>query len=380
MQWLMKKQWIVIALIIAFVLIGYRIFLYSPSVEVCAVKQQQIKGEIHGPGTVQAKIPVSVSAKITGILQKLNVDQGDMVKLGAVLAELDSAELSARLEAAQAAVARARQDINKARASVAKSQANLLLAQSNYKRDREVFDKGYISQAYFDVTQAQLKVAESEATEAQKAHEAAGAMLLQVEAETKATEAALDFASIRAPMDGLITSRRSEIGDTITPGTPVFNMVDLNNIWVAAWIDQALVADLKVSQSASIRLRSGRQFSGTIARINKEADTVTRELEVDVLFNQLPEPLVIGEEAEVVINLEAAQYPAVPLTAVLSRDGKTGIFIVEQGRAVFREISLGVHDKTMAAVTAGLKQGDLVIISPGAVVDHQKIKPVEQKI
>jgi HlyD family secretion protein len=157
-------------------------------------------------------------------------------------------------------------------------------------------------------------------------------------------------------------------------------MVDLNSIWVAAWIDQALIAQLKEKQSSTIRLRSGRKFDGKIARINKEADTVTRELEVDVQFEQLPEPLVIGEEAEVFIISEVVQRLAVPLTAVLSRDGKTGVFVVEQGRAVFREISLGPHDKTMAAVSTGLKEGDIVVISPGNITDHQKIKPVEQKI
>jgi len=380
MQWLLKKQWLVIALIIAIIAIGYRMFLYSPSVGVIAVKQQQVQGEICGPGTVQAKIPVSISAKITGILQKLNVDQGHMVKQGSVLAELDSAELTARLEAGRSATVRARQDVEKAKASTAKAQANLLLAQSNYKRDREVFDKGYISQAYFDVTQAQLQVAQSEHTEALKAQDASFAMLAQAEAEAQATEATLDFSRIRAPMDGLITSRRAEIGDTITPGSPVFNMVDLNSIWVAAWIDQALIASLKADQTATIRLRSGRQFKGRIARINKEADTVTRELEVDVLFEQLPEPLVIGEEAEVVITPEAVQCPAVPRTSVLTRDGTTGVFVVEQSRAVFREISLGPHGKTMTGVTTGLKVGELVIVSPGDIADNQKIKPVEQKI
>jgi len=374
-----KKQWLVFALITALSIIGYRIFFYRPSVMVTTVRNQTIQGEIHGPGTVQSKIPVSVSAKITGIVQKLYVDQGHMVTQGSVLAELDSAELAARLEAARSATARARQDVEKAKASTAKAQANLLLAQSNYKRDREVFKKGYISRAYFDVTQAQLQVAHSEYTEALKAQDAAVAMLAQAEAEEQATKATLDFARIYAPMDGLITSRRAEIGDTITPGRPIFNMVDLNSIWVAAWIDQALIANLNVDQTAAIRLRSGRQFKGRIARINKEADTVTRELEVDVLFEQLPEPLVIGEEADVVITPEAVQCLAVPRSAVLTRDGTTGVFVVEQSRAAFRKISLGPYGKTMAGVTTGLAEGDLVIVSPGDITDHKKIKPVEQK-
>ena len=86
-------------------------------------------------------------------------------------------------------------------------------------------------------------------------------------------------------------------------------MVDLDQIWVAAWIDQTKVAQLREGQPAAIKLRSGRVFQGEVVRLNKEADTVTRELEVDVKFAQLPEPLVIGEEAEVDIDTGRVRAP-----------------------------------------------------------------------
>ena len=85
-------------------------------------------------------------------------------------------------------------------------------------------------------------------------------------------------------MDGLITVRKAEVGDTITPGTPIFQMVDTDRIWVAAWIDETKIAQLREGQPAKITLRSGPGFQGEVVRLNKEADTVTRELEVDVKF------------------------------------------------------------------------------------------------
>jgi RND family efflux transporter MFP subunit len=373
-----KIVWIGISIIIL-VLFGYRLFWYKPAVAVVEVKRQTAQGRIHGPGTVQSKVPVSVSAKITGIVQKLNVDQGDMVKQGDVLAGLDIAELQARLASARFAMAKARQDVEKSRAGVAKSQANLVLARNNYKRDLEVFNAHYISQAAFDITQAQVKVAESEFAETGKILEASQAVLAQATAEVSAAEALLDYTVIRAPMDGLITSRKAEIGDTITPGTPIFNMVDLRTIWVAAWIDQALIASLKEGQSATIGLRSGRKFNGRIARINKEADTVTRELEVDVLFEQLPEPLVIGEEAEVLIAAGEAAGAAVPVTAIVSRDGKTGVLVVEKATTAFREVSLGLQNDKLVLVVKGLSEGELVVIEPGALKPAQKVRPVIQK-
>lgn len=361
--------------IVVLFFVGYRLFWYKPAAAAIAVKRQIVQRRIHGPGTVQSKVSVSVGAKITGIVQKLNIDQGAMVKTGDVLAELDTAELQARVESARAAIARARQDLEKTRSSIIKAHASLVLAQSNYKRDLEVFNAGYISQAYFDLTKAQLKVAESEYAETLKTAESAQAVLVQATAEVKAIEATLDYAYIRAPMDGLITKRTAEIGDTITPGIPVFTMVDLRHIWVAAWIDQAQIAHLKENQPAAIRLRSGRVFEGKVARLNKEADIVTRELEIDVTFDSLPEPLIIGEEAEVFIKAKSEDCPAVPVTALLSRDGKTGVLVVEKDKIVFREASLGPQDEKMVSVIKGVSEGELVVIEPNMFKPGQKVKP-----
>jgi len=137
---------------------AYRLFWYRPPVAVMVVKKVEVQGLVHGPGTVQSRVPVTVSAKITGILEKLYADQGDWVKKGQLLAELDALELRAREMAAQAAKNRAQRDIARAQADMIKAQANLGLAQSNYRRDLEVFKPGYISQAAFDTTKAQLMV------------------------------------------------------------------------------------------------------------------------------------------------------------------------------------------------------------------------------
>ena len=172
------------ALVIA--VVGYRLFWYRPPVPVIAVKKIEIHGTVQGPGTVQSKVPVTVSAKITGILEKLYADQGDWVKKGQPLAKLDAVELRAREAAAQAARNRAQRDLARAQADMLKAQANLGLAESNYQRDLEVFKPGYISKAAFDTTKAQLKVAESEVASAKAAVTALEAGVKQAESETHA--------------------------------------------------------------------------------------------------------------------------------------------------------------------------------------------------
>ena len=89
--------------VIILVFLAYRLIWHRPPVPVMAVKKVEVQGKVHGPGTVQARVPVTVSAKITGILEKLYADQGELVQKGQLLAKLDAIELRAREMAAQSA-------------------------------------------------------------------------------------------------------------------------------------------------------------------------------------------------------------------------------------------------------------------------------------
>jgi multidrug efflux pump subunit AcrA (membrane-fusion protein) len=357
------------------VLVGYRLFRYRPSVLVISVKKSEIQGIVRGPGTVQSRVPVVVSARITGILEKLHADQGDQVRKGQLLAELDAVELEARAAAARAAEGRTHRELARAQADLVKAKANLGLAQSNYRRDQEVHKSGYISQAAFDTAEAQLHVAESEVSAVRATAAALEAAVKQAESESHAAEALHNYTRIVAPMDGLITVRKAEVGTTLVPGSPIFQMVDLDKIWIAAWIDQALIARLREGHPARITLRSGRVFQGKVARINTEGDTVTRELEVDVKFEQLPQPLVMGEEGEVDIDTGRQTGPAVPLTAVIAKNGGKGVLVVDHGLLSFRKISLGLQDGVRTAVPEGLKEGELVVVNPAGLMPGRKIQP-----
>jgi HlyD family secretion protein len=369
-----KAVWIAAGAIILIV-VGYRLIWHAPAVPVIAVKQGEIRGKVHGPGTVQSKVPVVVSPKITGILEKLYVDQGDRVQKGQLLAELDSVELRARQAAAQAGKNRAQRDLGRAQADMGKAQANLGLARSNYQRDLEVFKPGYISKAAFDTTKAQLKVAESEVNAYQATVTALQAAVKQSESETHAAAALHNYTRITAPMNGLITVRKAEVGTTLVPGSPIFQMVDLDQIWLAAWIDQALVAQLREGQPARIILRSGREFQGQVERLNQEGDTVTRELEVDVKFDQVPKPLVIGEEGQVEIETGRQTALVVPQSAIIVKNGGKGVLVADNGFLRFRKVGLGLEDGLRTAVTQGLKAGELVVVQPAGLMPGKKVRP-----
>jgi len=359
------------------ILAAYRLFWYRPPVPVTVVKRAEIRGKVHGPGTVQSKVSVTVSAKITGVLEKLHADHGDRIRKGQLLAELDSAEVRARDAASHAAKNRALLELARAQADLNKARANLALAQSNYQRDLEVFKPGYISPAAFDATKSALGVAESEVAANEAAVKAMRAAAGQAESETQAARALLGYTRILAPMDGVITVRKAEVGNTVSPGTPIFQLVN-DQIWAASWIDERKITQLREGQKATIRLRSGRVFQGEVVRLNKEADSVTRELEVDVKFDTLPIPLVIGEETEVEIDTGGQTAPAVPLSAIVERNGSKGVMVVSNGVASFRPIVPGVQDGQRTAVSEGLGEGDIVILNPAGIEPGRKIRPESQ--
>jgi HlyD family secretion protein len=322
-------------------------------------------------------VSVTVSARITGVLEKLHADHGDRIRKGQLLAELDSAEVRAREAASHAAKNRALLELARARADLIKSRANLALAQSNYQRDLEVFKPGYISPAAFDSTKSALGVAESEVAANEAAVKAMMAAADQAESETQAARALLGYTRILAPMDGVITVRKAEVGNTVSPGTPIFQMVN-DQIWAASWIDERKITQLREGQKATIKLRSGRVFQGEVVRLNKEADSVTRELEVDVKFDTLPSPLVIGEETEVEIDTGGQTAPAVPLSAIVERNGSKGVMVVSNGVATFRPIVPGLQDGQRTAVSEGLGEGDMVILNPAGIEPGRKIRPESQ--
>jgi HlyD family secretion protein len=338
------------------------------------VAATEIRGTVRGPGTVQSKVQVTISGKITGILTRLHADQGDEVKAGQILAELDSTELKSRTAAAQSARGRSERDLARARADLLKAEANLGLARSNHARNEEVFKPGYIPAATFDASKSALRVAESEVTASKAVVDAIQAGAAQAEHEAAATKDILGYTRIVAPMDGLIIARKAEVGTILPPGAPIFQMVDYQ-VWAASWIDERMIADVRVGQKASIVLRSGRTFEGEVARLGSAADTVTRELEVDVKFSTLPSPLVIGEESEVTIETGRRVALAVPLSAILVRNGTQGVLTIAGGRARFRPIVTGTRDENYAAVAKGLQAGEIIVLHPAEVAPGKKVRP-----
>jgi multidrug efflux pump subunit AcrA (membrane-fusion protein) len=119
---------------------------------------------------------------------------------------------------------------------------------------------------------------------------------------------------------------------------------------VAARIDEALVGRLVEGMPAAIRLRSGETYAGRVARISRQSDAATRELEVNVAFDAPPARFAIDQEAEVAISAGVERGPSVPIAALVRRDGAQGVMLVREGRAVFHPVRVAASDGRIAIV------------------------------
>ena len=331
-------------------------FLPGEQAQTTPVSQAEVELLVSGPGTVQARVPVTVSARVSAQVVSLHADHGDLVKRGQLLAVLDDRDLAAKRAAAAAARGSNESNIAAAAASLAKARADLELARSRHRRDADLKRDGFISESAYDASALGLKAAAA-------AVDNSAALLAVRRAEGRAVAEDARYADalwantrLTAPMDALVIQRAAEVGSMAVPGAPIFRLVDPGTLWIAARIDEALVGKIEEGMPARITLRNGEEHAGRVARISRQSDAATRELEVNVAFDAPPARFAIDQEAQVSILTGVQRGPAVPLGALVRRDGQQGVMLERGGRKVFQPVRVVASDGSLAIVD-GLDAG-----------------------
>lgn len=321
------------------------------------VSYGEVELRIAGPGTVQARVPVTVSARVSAQVVSLHADHGDLVKRGQLLAVLDDRDLSAKRAATAASGESNARNVAAAEATVAKANADLELARNRERRDADLYRAGFISQSAYDASALGMKAAAASADNAAALVAARRAEGRAVAADARYAQTLWSHTRISAPMDALVIQRSVEPGSTVSPGAALFRLVDPATLWIAARIDEALVGRIEEGMPARIRLRNGEEHFGHVARISRQSDAATRELEVNVSFETPPQRFAIDQEAEVSILAGVERGPAVPVEALVRRDGVQGVILVRDGRKVFQPVRVAASDGKLAVIAEGLDQG-----------------------
>ena len=365
---------------------AYWRFVRAVDVPVAVASQGAIAARVVGPGTVQARIPVTLSARVSATVVQVHADVGDAVRSGQLLVTLDDRDLNARRGVVAGQQEALMRNTEGARAALVKAQADLELARGKQRRDAELLAQGFVSQAVLDVSNSGRDGAAAGVDAAKAALAARAADARSLSQEARYADAVLSYTRIVSPMEGVVIQRLGEVGNTVVPGTPLLKIVDPKSLWVTTRVDESVVGRVQPGQTASIRLRSGEVLPGKVARIARQSDAATRELDVHVAFDTVPQRFAIDQEAEVSIDVGEDRGILVPLTALtaLTRDkaGRAGVLVIDgvsidgsnRGRTRFLTVETGGADERHVLIRKGLTGGETVVANVAGVPANRRVR------
>ena len=372
------------------------------TVEADKVKKGDLASIVTGSGKVQAKKDVKIGAMVPGLIISLPVKDGDLVKKGQLLVQIDPSEY-------KSAVAQTTAQLNSAKASF--EQAKLL-----HERQQKLFEKSLTSKEQYDASLTQYDVAKAQYDQSQ--------------ASLRQAEDLLAKTTINAPMDGKITELLKKEGEMVTGATynptEIMTISDLSAFEVEVEVDETDIAETRLTQEAKIKIDAfpDTSFKGEVSEIGNTAKIAgfgTQDQVVNFIVKVLIQDEVNGIKPgmSASVDITTASHKDVlniPIAAVVmreekkdtlntkSKEGKAealassakeekndkkkkkeleGVFLIEKGRAKFAQIKSGIADQQNMEIVSGLKENDQIITGSYKILrtlkDGDKIK-IEKKM
>lgn len=305
------------------------------------VVQKNIAEELSLTGTLKPRAQVQVVSEISARLLRLHKDEGAYVGKGEIIASLDATDAKLALDRAAATVAMAQ--ANREHASAERDRANHL------QQTGGITDKDHLA------AQVNLQVAE--------------ASLRQAKAEEAIAAQQLSRCQIRAPYSGHVAKRLADAGTMLAPGTPLLTLVDNAVLEFRAAVPSADLPRARIGAKAQVTLDAlpGFNARGSITRILPLVDERSRSFEVVIEVSGRPE-LVAGLFARAQVKVRDLNDAIVVPPSAVVRDGGRGeiakVFVVENGKAELRAVTLGVEGVDVIQIREGLKNGNVIVVDP----------------
>lgn len=341
-------------------------------------------------GTVKSRQESTLSAEVGGRVSKVLAAEGSSVRKGDPLALLSDPELERQAEAARSDVLSAREGLREAeakrdeaerryRAETARAANNLRKAREDQRRASQLFRGGFLSKSDMETADTQLANAEEEARLAAAGEDAIraigreiGSLKARVDsAKTKAASLSdrLEKLRITAPYAGIVIRKTVEVGETKTPGAPLFVLADPSDIFIEAPIDESESAKIKVGQKARLFPDAylGETFAGTVSEIKPVVEVskeVSRANTIRVLPESPAKPLRLGMSVDVEVRTGGKDNVVLaPSAAVMEREGQKFVFVVVNGKAVRRDVTTGISNWDRTEILGGISPGEAIITS-----------------
>ncbi|AGI25540.1 efflux RND transporter periplasmic adaptor subunit [Pseudomonas sp. MT3] len=308
------------------------------------------------PGEVHARHEPELAFRIGGKVSKRLVETGERVKKDQPLAELDPEDVRLQLEAT--------------RAQVAAAEANLQTVRSEYSRYKTLLERQLVSQSQFD--------------NIENTYRAGAARVKQIRAEYDVARNQAGYAVLRAPQDGVIATRRVEVGQVVAAGQTVFTLAADGDREVLISFPEHAIDRFRVGEAVSVELWSQRdkRFSGKIRELSPAADPQSRTFAARVAFDDAKVPAELGQSARVYIHAEGSVPLAVPLAALTAEGGQPFVWVVDPKSSTLhrRPVRIGPYAEDRVPVLEGLSSDDWVVAAGVQVLrEGQEVRPVDRE-
>jgi len=316
-------------------------FLGASPVKVVKVKRQRISEKLYFTGTIEPWKKINLTPDVGGKIARILVEEGDRVKKGQVVAELDTRAVRLQLEQAEAALAVA--------------EANYKDAKKNMERMEKLIQEKAVSDQQFEKVRL--------------AFEAAEAQRQQAQAALNLARYNLTVSLMKAPFRGVVASKNAEVGDVInpmmggfSPTSGVLTLMNYERVKIVIDVSHKDIVHIKKGQPALLRVSAfpEKTFEGRVTMVNVTADPLARKFKVEVVVDNPDLVLRPNTFGEVLIEVSSKEDALViPQKAILEGNY---VFVANDNRVEKRNIILGMQNAELVEVIKGLEEGEMVVV------------------
>ncbi|NDD62523.1 MAG: efflux RND transporter periplasmic adaptor subunit [Acidobacteria bacterium] len=351
------------------------------------VRPVSIAWTFEAPGVVRARTSTVISSKVPGIVVGLRVREGERVRTGQLLVEIDSRNVRAQLDKAQAGLLEAQGqsgelelNLRAAQAAEVSAGASQRLALATLKRYELLRERRSVSDQEFDEVDARARVAAAEVDRAEKMRQmvearrqVVEARIAQARADVAAAQVAVGDTRIVAPFDGIIVAKPAEIGALAAPGVPLLTIEGGRNLRLEVEVEQSRIGEVTLDTATKVRFdlpafaAGGMEMAGKVAEILPAADPVSRTFTVRI---DLPVSSAIrsGQFGRALFAGAGRETLMVPVAAVVARGQLTSLYAVDEGGIVHqRLITVGRKSGDQVEVLSGLRSGEKIITAAARI-------------
>ncbi len=335
---------------------------YIPVV-VESTEKTTISKEITFSGKVYAHKEVTILPEVPGKVVNINGHLGTRVKEGSVLFTLNKEDI-------QKQVSQAKKSVDLAKANYERTKESIENARVNLERTKELYEQGAVSKNQYE--QAQL-AASSTSLDAVKA---------QYEQAKVGYDQALDSlrdTSVKSPISGIISQVNIEEGEMASSAQPAMTIIDMDRVYVEINVTENIINDLYLEQEVVLELPAinNDDFTGKIDRLSPAADSRTQLYSVRIYIENDDHIIKPGMFAQIRLNTETREdIIGIKSESVIEKDGKMVVYVVEDDKALEKEVVIGLDTGTYVEIVEGLTEGENIIVKGQNYVENDSIVKV----